>query len=131
MGNGLKILIAVACVLGSHSSQAQECVPASESQLRELRSALEEQLLDAQSARFKDVCIVQKHEGMKGDFAYCGSVNAKNKFGAYVGYKEFSYVDKASEATIVDKSSRSLTSNFLICSICTPTKNCSSLLNGK
>lgn len=48
----------------------------------EIKADLEPQLFDAQSARF--IWPEKKH-----DKIYCGFVNAKNRLGAYVGYRQF------------------------------------------
>ncbi|WEK56488.1 MAG: hypothetical protein P0Y52_07935 [Candidatus Brevundimonas phytovorans] len=48
------------------------------------RSALDARLFDFPSARFRDV---------RGDAnVLCGFVNAKNRLGAYTGWKRFAYV---------------------------------------
>ncbi|SDS03803.1 hypothetical protein SAMN05216198_1039 [Halopseudomonas litoralis] len=49
---------------------------------RALRSALDEHLRDADSAKFKDLKY-----GAEGSF--CVKVNAKNAYGAYAGYSPF------------------------------------------
>lgn len=49
---------------------------------RDARSALESVLLDAESARLRDLRRI-------GSSRICGEVNAKNAFGAYVGFTPF------------------------------------------
>lgn len=48
---------------------------------RELREAVMDRLFDPESAQFRNV----RGHGV----AICGEVNAKNKLGGYVGYKQF------------------------------------------
>lgn len=55
---------------------------------REARSALDLQLNDAQSARFRDVRLVVSPLDGKTRLI-CGLVNAKNVAGAYVGWRRF------------------------------------------
>lgn len=50
-------------------------------EIEAVRSAMERDLLDAESARFNSVKV-------KGNYL-CGLVNAKNRMGAYAGYKPF------------------------------------------
>ena len=52
-----------------------------------VKSTIKSTLKDPESAIFKDVKIVTNSEGEK---SICGSYNAKNSYGGYVGYQEFS-----------------------------------------
>lgn len=63
--------------------------PATETELEVLREAFEPVLMDAQSARLRDVVIGPDPEGVDGLQMVCGKVNAKNRLGAYVGYTQF------------------------------------------
>lgn len=54
------------------------------------RTWLEDDLLDASSAKFRRLRLA-------GHGAVCGEVNAKNRFGAYIGYRRF-YAGKHSLA---------------------------------
>ncbi|WP_252108847.1 MULTISPECIES: hypothetical protein [unclassified Halomonas] len=55
-------------------------------------NAVSRDLKDPSSAQFRDIFGVQQLRG--GDrVTVCGSVNAKNAYGGYVGYKPFSYTD--------------------------------------
>lgn len=72
-----------------------DCKPATDAQIDEIRSAMDVTLLDAQSARFKDVCMQAPRRETTNKVAFCGKVNAKNKLGAYVGYRAFSYIEGA------------------------------------
>lgn len=125
----MKLLLLGALLLTSFSAVAAECVPASPSQIERVRSAMELQLLDAESARYKDVCVVPHHAKMAGKQAYCGLVNAKNSYGAFTGYTEFSYVENAEQATIIDPMDKAFTKRYFRCTVCTPEKNCDALLN--
>lgn len=59
----------------------QALKPPSEAQFQAARAALNEQLLDYPSARFRDV---RGSESM-----ICGYVNSKNRLGAYTGWSRF------------------------------------------
>lgn len=52
-----------------------------------VKSTIKSTLKDPESAIFKDVKIVTNSKGEK---SICGSYNAKNSYGGYVGYKGFS-----------------------------------------
>lgn len=43
---------------------------------------------DPEGARFRDIGIYKSTTG-KGGVSVCGEVNAKNSYGAYVGYRSF------------------------------------------
>lgn len=49
-------------------------------------------LKDPDSAKFRGIGIYKSTTG-KGGVTVCGEVNAKNAFGAYVGYKRFMLFD--------------------------------------
>jgi hypothetical protein len=53
-----------------------------------IREAVSDQFLDPDSAKFRWLPLPAKLNGG----VYCGSVNAKNGFGAYTGYKPFAVV---------------------------------------
>jgi hypothetical protein len=55
-----------------------------------IKTAVGERLFDAEAARYK-------FAPYKGGSQYCGQVNAKNRFGAYVGFVPF-------QAVVFDKS---------------------------
>jgi hypothetical protein len=50
-----------------------------------IRDAVSERFFDPDSAKFRWLPLPSKFEGG----VYCGSVNAKNRFGAYTGYGAF------------------------------------------
>lgn len=82
-----------AIVLGSCS-----LVPGSQAALeKEARQGLANTLFDAESARFADLRVVS---APKDEEVICGQVNAKNKVGAYVGFKRFIYVRKDGFAVV-------------------------------
>ncbi|TIM20775.1 MAG: hypothetical protein E5Y69_31580 [Mesorhizobium sp.] len=65
-------------------------MPATDGEIAAILSALEADLLDAQTARFKDVCSrMSKNDKGAPVRVWCGMINAKNAYGAYVGYKPF------------------------------------------
>src|ERR1700754_3722253 len=59
-------------------------IAATDAELSAIRAALDDDLADAESARLKDVVVRHSEEG---DGHACGKLNAKNRFGAYVGYQ--------------------------------------------
>lgn len=63
---------------------SQTAVKASDAQIAGVRASLEDRLADAESARLKDVVVITRPEGLQ---VVCGLVNAKNRYGAYVGYQ--------------------------------------------
>lgn len=83
------VAIAVAFVV-----QAASHVPPTSADFEKARSALDRQMLDLPSARFRDV---HARAGV-----VCGFVNGKNRLGAYAGWQPFAAVtfDDAPEAFI-------------------------------
>lgn len=58
--------------------------PATDKNFEDARQALDANLMDYPSARFRDV---------RGNaFVICGFVNAKNRLGAYTGWKRFAWL---------------------------------------
>lgn len=80
----MRYLIAAAMLLGQVCAYAQTAPRLNEAALRE---AMEENLKDSDSAKFKN--IKHKPSGAAGMWDLCGEVNAKNSFGAYSGYSPF------------------------------------------
>lgn len=74
----------------AHASQATAVIPAKEEHIRgqiaRARDILETATFDFPSARLRNV-----KAGMSGDTMtfICGSINAKNRLGAYVGWQSF------------------------------------------
>jgi hypothetical protein len=62
------------------------CAPNTDS----VKNAIRRNLKDPESAQFTDVRIYQ------GGNVVCGSVNAKNAYGGYVGARDFVYIDARS-----------------------------------
>ena len=60
---------------------------ANQNAINTIKSTIKSTLKDPDSAIFKDVKIVTNSKGEK---SICGSYNAKNSYGGYVGYKGFS-----------------------------------------
>jgi len=77
-------LIAGAVVLTSSKHQ-EKSLP---DPYKDLKEAVANQLFDPGSAIFKHI--------EKKVLGYCGEVNAKNKFGGYVGFKRF-YIFKTTD----------------------------------
>ena len=128
----MRALVAISCtitVLVASHALADTCMPATEAEIEVIREAMELKLVDAQSARFREVCSIPGHDKVKGDRVFCGLVNAKNRMGAYSGYINFSYVDGAKSATLVDPSSADLYPPFAYCLACTPSADCDAMLD--
>jgi hypothetical protein len=60
-------------------------LPATDVELKAIRKGLDDHLNDAESARLKDFQVIHT-DGASG--TACGLINAKNSFGAYVGYEK-------------------------------------------
>jgi len=60
--------------------------PVTQRQLSDARSAFDERLFDYPSARFR--------ETYGNGFLICGKVNAKNRLGAFIGWKRFALFAK-------------------------------------
>lgn len=73
----MKYVLAAALFTATTASQALELT---EDQQRLLTA----EFVDPDSALFRDVRQSERH-----DFVICGEVNAKNRYGGYVGYKKF------------------------------------------
>ena len=56
------------------------------------KSAVSRDFKDPEAAKFRNLGIYKSETG-KADPYVCGEVNAKNSFGAYVGYRRFVVVD--------------------------------------
>lgn len=82
----MAVFLAVVLASTGSTAWAKEQRPATEDEIALIRAAMQTDLLDADSAKFRDV----KHDvGDKGGVTFCGLVNAKNSFGAYTGFKAF------------------------------------------
>jgi hypothetical protein len=77
----------------THASMANDCAPASSTEVEQMRQKLDSVLSDAPSARFKDVCLSNFGTMLKPpQKVYCGLLNQKNSFGAFAGYRKFGYI---------------------------------------
>lgn len=77
----MKYLVGVMLAVLSVAASA-EIRRATDQEIEAIRTGMERQLADAQSARFDTVMV-------DADGHMCGLVNAKNRMGAYVGYRAF------------------------------------------
>lgn len=77
-----KITLSAALSLLVCSGVSAAGTAATGADLTALKSAMEDKLKDAESAKFKDVRIAK-------DGTTCGLVNAKNSYGAYSGFGPF------------------------------------------
>lgn len=77
------VLLALALASSTVFAQSR---PATTAEIAMVRAALQDQLKDADSAKFRNVKIATagEHKG-----TICGEVNAKNSYGAYGGYSAF------------------------------------------
>lgn len=80
----MKFLILAVALAAAGSAYAQQAPKLNE---RLLKSAMEDHLKDADSAKFKDVRY--KSSSTSGMWVMCGYVNSKNSYGAYPGYVRF------------------------------------------
>lgn len=62
------------------------------------REKLEAVLIDAESARFRDL---RRKKLKDGTHFICGRVNAKNRMGGYIGYRRF-LVEEGGDFAVVD-----------------------------
>lgn len=76
-----KILVATATCL-AFAAMAEEPFAIDE---QKVRTALEDRLKDAESARVRRLQVNK----VDGTLHLCGEVNSKNSYGAYVGYERF------------------------------------------
>ncbi|MBD1590173.1 hypothetical protein [Pseudomonas typographi] len=72
-------IVGMAMLVGNFSVGAAEFTKAQKSKIEE---AVKDRLSDPDSAKFK-------FPPYKGGDVYCGTVNAKNKMGGYVGFSPF------------------------------------------
>jgi len=101
MGNNL--MVAVHECLSHPHIAASELGPARVTTSQELQAIVGEVgkgLKDADSAKFSDVRIKEKI-GSPQEKYICGKVNAKNEFGAYVGFKYFFAVSDPAAGLVV------------------------------
>lgn len=85
-GNTMKRIVAAALAVltlaGVHAQTAKRAVTPKE--LAAIKDSLQSTLKDADSVKFKDVEVT-----LDGKGSLCGLLNAKNSYGAYVGYAYF------------------------------------------
>ncbi len=74
------LLTMLACTCLSSNAYADDSAL-----LKRAKAAVKEQLNDADSAKFRNLKV---RNGDKGKIV-CGEVNAKNRFGGYVGFQHF------------------------------------------
>lgn len=82
-----KVLLIV-CITLASAAHAQK-QPSVQQLTKTLREAVNDALLDAPSARFKDEFISGSENENSNALSLCGLVNSKNSFGGYVGFKPF------------------------------------------
>lgn len=84
----LAVLCVVAAVLAAPVVLAQNY----SAMVSKAKAAVSRDFKDPEGSRFRDLGIYKSTTG-KGGFSVCGEVNAKNSYGAYVGYKRFVVAD--------------------------------------
>jgi hypothetical protein len=74
----------------AHAQAKAPPAPATDAELSTIRSTLDNELYDAESARLKGFQI-RHYQPWEPDHAAdaCGMVNAKNRFGAYTGFQPY------------------------------------------
>jgi hypothetical protein len=85
----MKVVPAFAFVAGitfGYAASGATPTLATPQQLEVIRTALQNKLKDADSAKFMNVRMLPADQGMSD---ICGKVNAKNSYGAYAGYRTF------------------------------------------
>jgi hypothetical protein len=82
----MRAILAVALLLGGC-----QFIPGSdEAEISDARQRVTHDLLDADSAKFRDERVVKRPSG---DLV-CGEVNSKNRMGAYVGFAPYAFDTK-------------------------------------
>lgn len=75
-------------------------------EMRIIQSSVRESLSDPDSATFKMLPLSEESE------KYCAYVNAKNRFGGYVGYRSFSvFITKSGKGDVIAAEHASIESN--------------------
>ena len=70
------------------------------------RDVLSDHLYDAESARFRGLAAIDSYEkDGKSERIICGQVNAKNRLGAYIGFRNF-IVSRDARFGVVDPQSK-------------------------
>lgn len=64
-------------------------IAATAAEIAAVRKGLDDKLADADSAKLKDFLVIHSPSGIADA---CGMVNAKNRFGAYVGYQKIEMI---------------------------------------
>jgi len=100
--------LAVLFALGvsANAAQGQEFVDGSSSVVgdenaRIAADAVKELLIDPSSAQFKRFSFLDKKHHLYPENYICGLVNAKNRFGGYVGFTPFAYQRLRKEVTLL------------------------------
>jgi len=89
---GSRLLIQKALLLGA-ALQVSACSSAE----REAQAAVKQSLTDPDSAQFAEV--IQKLDYV------CGKVNAKNRMGGYIGFRNFYVAERGKGAVVIDPQS--------------------------
>lgn len=116
---GMGVAVGLGTAGATHAETA--CVPASENEIQQVRETFKLELFDSDSAKFADVCKRTLTKGRKKPtVTYCGLVNAKNRYGAYVGFSEFYSVPQTGGAGFAeDNSSPGIKKlNWAYCATC-------------
>jgi hypothetical protein len=124
------LIFAILLTISSPAAAEPRCEPVGDEVISFLRKKFERVLFDSESARFLDVCRAEGSPKMiAGATAICGEVNAKNRYGSYVGFKPFglSTAHPNSYPVIVGvgTSHEAIRDRFLYCVYCLPTSDCS------
>lgn len=83
----ISVLVLVAAIAAAPSFAAStEIRPATDAEIVSVKAGMQDQLKDADSAKLRNVRVMSEVYGLR---TICGDVNAKNGYGAYIGYTTF------------------------------------------
>lgn len=115
-------IILIALLISVPTYAKQVCLPATAQQIESVRSVLQSNINDAESARLIDVCVVKHDDGRLG--AICGMINAKNKYAAYIGFTPFTALLDPPQLSIVEDTRNASTEKARYCMSCDSTIYC-------
>ena len=86
----LTILAVSACAVETDTIVKREKLPMSASQVQMVKTTIGRGLKDPRSAQYQNIRMVRNtNQSGTSHTLVCGEVNAKNSYGAYVGFKMF------------------------------------------
>lgn len=93
---------------GKPAIRCEASRPMTEQETEKVRAVLTERLYDSESARFASMVVCTSGERPE----FCGKVNARNRMGAYVGFRTFVGVqnESSTEVVLIDDADSSVAS---------------------